>query len=551
MLLRSGGVEDWVLRGRSLRTPSGPGGSSGKESLLGAAGVPGRSRLIPVRRGGTIRGGVHDHLMYAGGGGVTAAFGVDGIMETIAAVPSGRVHVPQGLKAIVALIFITSTLAAGYQSTLTPITLVVDGQPRQLHTHQDTVATLLMDIGLALHPKDDVVPTLDTALEPGGTVEVRRAHPMHISADGHDIVFRTHATSVEAVLAEARLSLLPHDEIEIEGELASADSGLADAEPVRITVHRAIPFTLHEDGQVETIYTTAPTVGEALRRAGLTLYMADGIRPGLGERLSPGKHVYVDRSVPVTVEVDGRTLRARTHRERVSDVLSDLGVVLTGQDYTTPTLDAPLGEDATIRVVRVSERFLTAQEPIPFEVAWQPDPDLEIDLQRVMQEGARGILEKRIRVRYEDGHEVWRGIDDQYVAIPPTTKILGYGTKIVVRTLDTPSGPVEYWRKIRMLATSYSAGTAGTSSSSPWYGRTATGMQMRHGIVAVDPRVINLRSQVYVPGYGIGLAGDTGGAIKGKRIDLGYDDHNLVLWYRFVDVYLLTPVPDRINYVID
>ena len=235
----------------------------------------------------------------------------------------------------------------------------------------------------------------------------------------------------------------------------------------------------------------------------------------------------------------------------MSDVLSDLGVVLTSQDYTTPTLDASLGQDATIRVVRVTERFLTLQEPIPFEIAWQPDPDLEIDHQHVMQDGARGILEKRIRVHYEDGHEVSRGIDGQYVAIPPTTKIFGYGAKIVVRTLNTPSGPVEYWRTIRMLATSYSANTAGTSPSSPWYGHTATGMLMRHGIVAVDPRVIRLRSQVYVPNYGVGLAGDTGGAIKGKRIDLGYDDDNLVLWYRWVDVYLLTPVPDQINYVLD
>jgi 3D (Asp-Asp-Asp) domain-containing protein len=75
---------------------------------------------------------------------------------------------------------------------------------------------------------------------------------------------------------------------------------------------------------------------------------------------------------------------------------------------------------------------------------------------------------------------------------------------------------------------------------------------MRDGIVAVDPRVIDLGSEVYVPGYGVGLAADTGGAIKGKRIDLGYSDENLQLWYRWVDVYLLTPVPpaSRIDYTL-
>ena len=76
---------------------------------------------------------------------------------------------------------------------------------------------------------------------------------------------------------------------------------------------------------------------------------------------------------------------------------------------------------------------------------------------------------------------------------------------------------------------------------------------MRHGIIAVDPDVIALRTNLYVPGYGVGVAGDTGGAIIGRHIDLGYDDDNLVLWYRWVDCYVLTPVPplDEIDYVLE
>jgi len=464
-------------------------------------------------------------------------------METTATAPLKHAHWPQSFTALVALVSVVGTLTAGYQMTLTPVTLVVEGHVQRLHTHQDTVAALLMDTGLTLEPEDIVTPALDTPLEPGLTVGVQCARPVYISADGHNTTIRTHATSAEVVLEEARVSLGPHDEVEIEGELLAANP-----EPAHLTVRRAIPFTLHEDGRATTLYTTAPTIGEALRQAGLTLYLADNIQPGMGERMSAGRHVYVDRSIPVAVQVDGRTLRTRTHRDRVGEVLADLGIVLTGQDYATPTLDAPLEEDTTIRVVRVSERFLSEQEPIPFESVWQADPDLEIDHQRLLQEGARGIFERRIRIRYEDGHETARAVEDEYVAVPPTTKIMGYGTKIVVRTLDTPSGPVEYWRVIRMLATSYSASTAGTPKTSHWYGHTATGMKMQHGIVAVDPREVNLRSKVYVPGYGIGIAGDTGGAIKGRRIDLGYDDDNLVLWYRWVDIYLLTPVPDRINY---
>jgi 3D (Asp-Asp-Asp) domain-containing protein len=73
---------------------------------------------------------------------------------------------------------------------------------------------------------------------------------------------------------------------------------------------------------------------------------------------------------------------------------------------------------------------------------------------------------------------------------------------------------------------------------------------MRDGIVAVDPRVIRLGSQVYVPGYGVGDAADTGGAISNLRIDLGYSEENYKSWYRCVDVYLLTPVPDDVEFVL-
>ncbi len=51
-------------------------------------------------------------------------------------------------------------------------------------------------------------------------------------------------------------------------------------------------------------------------------------------------------------------------------------------------------------------------------------------------------------------------------------------------------------------------------------GTTATGMPVGRGVIAVDPRVIPLGSRVHVSGYGDAIAADTGGAIKGNRIDV-------------------------------
>jgi len=72
-----------------------------------------------------------------------------------------------------------------------------------------------------------------------------------------------------------------------------------------------------------------------------------------------------------------------------------------------------------------------------------------------------------------------------------------------------------------MMATAYDPGPASNGWSNR--GRTRTGRKATFGEVAVDPRVIPLGSVVFVEGYGLAIASDTGSAIKGKRIDLCYD----------------------------
>jgi uncharacterized protein YabE (DUF348 family) len=343
----------------------------------------------------------------------------------------------------------------------------------------------------------------------------------------------------------ADVSLDVHDSMKIQSP------SVTDPEDTkfRIQIRRAKEVMLEEGGIRSVLYSRAATVGEAVMEAGIQLYRADRLSPDPATPLEHGLHIHIDRSIPVSVSVDGHMLRTRTHRLQVGEVLADLGVTLNGLDYTEPALDASLEEGMGIRVHRVTESVIVEQSPIPFDSEWQPDPESEIDTQSLLSEGEPGVLERRIRFRYEDGAVVDRRVEGESVVLAPKNRVMGYGTKIVVRTLQTSEGPVEYWRTFRMLATSYSASTAGVPKTASYYGRTALGLKMRHGIVAVDPNVIPLSSRVYVPGYGVGLAGDTGGAIKGKRIDLGYDDSNLELWYNWVNVYILTPVPDQIDYL--
>jgi 3D (Asp-Asp-Asp) domain-containing protein len=63
-------------------------------------------------------------------------------------------------------------------------------------------------------------------------------------------------------------------------------------------------------------------------------------------------------------------------------------------------------------------------------------------------------------------------------------------------------------------------------------GRTATGMPVGQGVVAVDPSVIPLGTRMYVPGYGHGVAADVGGGIKGATIDLWMTPTGCAAWGR-------------------
>ena len=72
-------------------------------------------------------------------------------------------------------------------------------------------------------------------------------------------------------------------------------------------------------------------------------------------------------------------------------------------------------------------------------------------------------------------------------------------------------------------------------------GITATGLPARHGVAAVDPNIIPLGSRLYIPGYGVAIAADTGGMIEGHMIDLCMEDYGSAIEFgrRDIEVYVL------------
>jgi uncharacterized protein YabE (DUF348 family) len=472
-------------------------------------------------------------------------------------------------------------LGWGYARTGQPVAVQINRQTFTIITHQARVAAILQELGLALAPADQVSPPAEATLAPGQPLEIDLARPVSIEADGQQWQLLTQAPTLPALLAEIGLTLNPRDEVFIGQTIVSGQANLPPptlpagtggsypqllakttprgaiapqrAVPIAIRIMRAIPITLHTGQTISTFYSARPTIVVALQEQGVTLLPGDIVTPAPSTPLAAGMHVFIRRATPVTIQADGQIFEARTQQKPVGQVLAEQGVALMGQDYSLPGLEQPISAHSAIWVVRVREGLHIEEEFTPFETEWVADPTLEPDRREIRQTGATGIVRSRSRVRYEDGQEIWRRFEDEWQAQTAHPQIIAYGTKVVLKTVDTPDGPLEYWRKIPMRATAYNAASSGKPADHPRYGFTSIGEPAGFGLVAVDPKVIPLYTNLYVEKYGPAIAGDTGGRILGRQIDLGYPDGEpLPVIFEWRQVYLLAPAPpaDQIRYVL-
>jgi 3D (Asp-Asp-Asp) domain-containing protein len=114
--------------------------------------------------------------------------------------------------------------------------------------------------------------------------------------------------------------------------------------------------------------------------------------------------------------------------------------------------------------------------------------------------------------------------------------VTGTVDRTMIDALQRAKGaPDRYRRVVNMEASAYTTEDPGNGSY------TYRGNQLRKGLVAVDPNVIPLGARLYIEGYGYAIADDTGGYIRGNRIDLAYESRGEALQFgrRTVSVYIL------------
>jgi uncharacterized protein YabE (DUF348 family) len=365
-----------------------------------------------------------------------------------------------------------------------------------------------------------------------------------IFADGHTYNIITSEHVPDKILSVAKLTLAANDRLLYLGSPVPLDSSLPDATSYTLTIRRAIVLTLFTPDVQKTIQTSAQSIGQALVDAGYTLYAADRIDPPAETPIEGPLSVTYRPSQKLDVMVDGTQLPVRSAASSVGQALAEAGIPLIGLDISSPVETDSLPADGKIQVTRVVESVALIQKSLPFTTRTEPSADLELDQQALIQVGQLGLAVTRVRTTSQDGVQVSQKTESENIVRPPQDRIMGYGTKVVIRSTVVDGITIQYYRVLTLLATSYSPCRSGTSKCS--YG-TSSGLPVKRGTVAMvySWYLAFGFDKLYIPGYGYATVGDVGAGPAGSHywVDLGFTDADYQPIYGNVTVYFLSPVP--------
>lgn len=285
------------------------------------------------------------------------------------------------------------------------------------------------------------------------------------------------------------------------------------------------------DGTQETkvIKTHTKNVEQVLEDHGYSMNEADSINVPIETEIESDMDIVIKRGREITIRTSDGDTNACVTSPDAKQALQEAG-------YDVNDADEIYTDGNVVELVKVENVTDVQTESIPFDVEYVDDDTLPKGETKVSQEGKEGVKEITHNVTFKNGIETDREVVGEDVTEQPENKVVLRGTKSTTVTAQgtqqistNDSGNTingrSYSKKIKMTATAYST----HPSENGGYTVSAMGNSLGYGIVAVDPNVVPLGSKVYVTSadgswtYGVASAEDTGGAIKGNKIDLCYE----------------------------
>lgn len=310
--------------------------------------------------------------------------------------------------------------------------------------------------------------------------------------------------------------------------------------------------------ETTTVRTRSENVEDVLEEQGFDIAETDKINVPTQKEVEDNDDIVITRGKRVTIKVGDYQETVTVTKADAAEALVEAGYIPGEHDRITTNGDM-IDHGDTIELVSISHTDEVTTEKIQRGVDYVDDPSMMQGQEKVVDEGYDGEKEIAHKVTYQDGAEASRETLSENVVLEPKNKVIARGTatpepkkkksaaneNVNTRsTVNDNGGYVngyKYRKKIVMTATAYST----SASENGGYSTSAMGNSLGFGIVAVDPNVVPLGSKVYVTSadgswtYGVASAEDTGGAIRGNKIDLCFDTNAYSFGRRSCVVYIL------------
>ncbi|MBC7565003.1 DUF348 domain-containing protein [Candidatus Saccharibacteria bacterium] len=252
---------------------------------------------------------------------------------------------------------------------------------------------------------------------------------------GEEKVLLTDAATVGDALKEANISVDSHDAVE-----PALDQKLV-ATQYQVNIYRARPVTVIDGAIRQKIVTPYQTAEQIVKDAGITLFSEDTTKLSQSGNFvadGAGLQLTIDRATPFNFTLYGNKSVARTQSVTVGDMLKKKGITLSANDRVSVPLSAPLTANTDIQVWREGKQTITVEEPVAFETQQIKDADQVSGYKAVQTNGVDGKKNVTYEIEIRDGQEVGRTAIASITTIQPSTQVEIIGSK-----LPTPTNPSE------------------------------------------------------------------------------------------------------------
>ncbi|KAB7664938.1 DUF348 domain-containing protein [Bacillus sp. B1-b2] len=329
-----------------------------------------------------------------------------------------------------------------------------------------------------------------------------------LTLDGKKQIIETHSSTIQELLDDLDIAVSSEDYV-----FPSLNTEITD--DLEVVWKKAKQVEWQKDDEKKTVWTTVGTVKEFLEEQKVSLNEHDQINQKLDSSIKHNMDIVVHTAFPITLVDAGQETQVWSTSTTVADFLNKQEISLAQLDRVEPDLKEKVKANAVVNITRIEKVTDVVEQPINYAVITQKDSSLPEGTEQVVQEGKEGLVSKEFEVTKENGNEVSRKLLSEKTVTEKQDKVVTVGTKTDVQLASRGE---ESGKEVHVNSTAYTASCNGCS------GRTATGIDLKANpnakVIAVDPSFIPLGTKVYVEGYGYAIAADTGGSIKGKKIDV-------------------------------